>query len=625
MSVYSSVSSISSSVGSSSTESTSSILTLRSNQIQIGDLEYDDIKASIIEYLKRRNDDPTNPLKDYDFSSSALQVLVDALTYNTLYYAFYSNMIANELYLDTAQRLESLISITKPLGFEVPYGSSARASVRMTNVTDTIEKYSKFVGTNADGTNFNFYTLNKYDPDPTGVIDEVVLFESQRLVLYRDITSDIDLKNQDVVIRDKSIDINSISVEVSEDNGATFTEYTLSSNVNYGINENSRVFWIERVNGGVKLIFSARGNDVFSSANPSLETDNVGRKIAATDIIRITYISPTGEEANNCKSFSYSDGTGTASLRVTSFGGASEPNADLVRFFAPKWFAAQGRAVTKTDYKAVLKDLFPSNVSNPEEALTVFGGEELDPPFYGRVFVSYIEGDGGDSISENRKLVTRTLRDLSPVSILPEFISPQNYNLSLSYSLTYNAANTTRTREQVESAIRDAVDKEYGTVKFNNTFEPQVFEEIVRETEPAIVGLIDYGVTVTTDAILNTSRPTEFSFRNEIPAGGYGVYSTKFFSPKYDTDNVFIADSTSQEDSAGFAPLRLLSEVGGLIQVVSSRGIGEINRKRGFIRIFQNVGSGSVRFLATPKTPRVVAGQNMVVNVLQSSVTATPI
>ena len=144
MSIYSTISSVSNLSSNAESSESSSLLTLSSSQIRIGNLEYDDIKQSIIDYMKRSDGDPNNPLKDYDFSSSAIQVLVDALAYNTLYYAFYSNMIANELYLDTAQRIESLISITKPLGFVVPYGSSARASISMSSVTDTIPKYAKF-------------------------------------------------------------------------------------------------------------------------------------------------------------------------------------------------------------------------------------------------------------------------------------------------------------------------------------------------------------------------------------------------------------------------------------------------------------------------------------------------
>jgi len=175
--------------------------------------------------------------------------------------------------------------------------------------------------------------------------------------------------------------------------------------------------------------------------------------------------------------------------------------------------------------------------------------------------------------------------------------------------------------------VRDAVDTEYGTVKFQNSFDPQRFEDIVKTTlgDDVLVGLVDYGVQVTTDIFLSNTDNTEFSFRNEILDGGFGLYSTDFYSPKFDEENVYIADSPAEEDSAGFSPLRLLRQVGNLVSVISPRGVGEINRKTGFIRIFPNVGSTTIRFVATPKSPRFIAGQNMVVNILQSEVNVVPI
>ena len=462
MSVYSSLSGISVPAASAaSTATATSILTLSGNQIQIGDLDFGDIKTSIIEYLKRTE----GPLKDFDFESSAIQVLVDALAYNTLYYAFYSNMIANELYLDSAQRIESLISISKPLGFEVPAGSAARASESMANVTATIPKYSRFVGTSPDGANYNFFTLNSYDPDTSGNINEVVLFEAKDFVLNRDVTTQIDIDRQRLILSDDRIDLNSLVIEVSEDNGETFTEYTRLSNINYDITEESKVYFTERQSRSVKIVFSARGNGEYSALNKSLETDNVGRKILNTDIVRISYLIPTGPSANGVRSFTYASGTGTPTLRVGSFGGSLEPDPELVKFFAPKWFAAQGRAVTKNDYRAAIPEFFPAGQS-PDESLVVFGGEETDPPYYGRVFISTIDGAAGGVIDANSVAITEKLRELCPVSIIPEYLAPEDITMNLNYVINFNGSGTTRTREQVERAIFDAIAAEYGKVKF---------------------------------------------------------------------------------------------------------------------------------------------------------------
>jgi hypothetical protein len=620
MSVYSSLSGISVPASSSaSTATATSILTLSGNQIQIGDLDFGDIKTSIIEYLKRTE----SPLKDFDFESSAIQVLVDALAYNTLYYAFYSNMIANELYLDSAQRIESLISISKPLGFEVPAGASSRASVSMANVTGTIPKYSRFVGTTPDGANYNFFTLNSYDPDTTGNINEVVLFEAKDFVLNRNVTSQIDIDRQRLILNDDRIDLNSLIIEVSEDNGETFTEYTRISNISYDITEESKVYFTERQSRSVRITFSARGNEEFSSLNRSLETDNVGRKILNTDIVRISYLLPTGPSANGIRSFTYASGTGTPTLRVASFGGSLEPDSDLIKFFAPKWFAAQGRAVTKNDYRAAIPEFFPAGQS-PDESLVVFGGEETDPPYYGRVFISTIDGAAGGVIDANSVAITEKLRELCPVSIVPEYLAPQNLTMNLSYNVNYNGSGTTRTREQVERAIFDAIADEYGKVRFNNSVDVSDLVALIKRVEPAVITPLNISFDVSRSEILSTDRDVEFTFKNAInfAGAGNGLTSTTFTSPKFGLSNVFIQDSGVTPNRFGVSPLRLVTrDSSGLISVAAPSGVGEIDYNRGLVRIFKNVANSSVVFTANFKDPKVIAKQEIILRVLQGSVT----
>ena len=620
MSVYSSLSGISVPASSSaSTATATSILTLSGNQIQIGDLDFGDIKTSIIEYLKRTE----SPLKDFDFDSSAIQVLVDALAYNTLYYAFYSNMIANELYLDSAQRVESLISISKPLGFEVPAGATSRASVSMANVTATIPKYSRFVGTTPDGANYNFFTLNSYDPDTSGNINEVVLFEAKDFVLNRNVTSQVDIDRQRLILNDDRIDLNSLIIEVSEDNGETFTEYTRLSNISYDITEESKVYFTERQSRSVKIIFSARGNEAFSSLNTSLETDNVGRKILNTDIVRISYLIPTGQSANGIRSFTYASGTGTPTLRVASFGGSLEPDPDLIKFFAPKWFAAQGRAVTKNDYRAAIPEFFPAG-QTPDETLVVFGGEETDPPYYGRVFISTIDGAAGGVIDANSVAITEKLRELCPVSIVPEYLAPQNLTMNLDYVVNYNGSGTTRTREQVQRAIFDAITDEYGKVRFNNSVDISDLVALIKRVEPAVVTPLDISFNVSRSESLSDDRDVEFTFKNPInfAGAGNGLTSTTFTSPKFGLSNVFIQDSGVSPNRLGVSPLRLVTRSSsGLISVAAPSGVGEIDYNRGLVRIFKNVANSSVVFTANFRDPKVIAKQEIILRVLQGSVT----
>ena len=602
----------------------SNIVTLSGNQIQIGDLDFSDIKQSIIQYLKRQE----SPLKDFDFESGAIQVLVDSIAYNTLYYAFYSNMIANELYLDSAQRLESLISISKPLGFEVPTASSARASVSMSGVTSTIPKYARFVGTNADGEKYNFFTLRSYDPDVDGNINEVVVFEAKDFVLDRDITSQIDIDRQNFILSDDRIDLNSLVVSVSENNGGSFEEYTRSTNINYNVDDNSKIFFAERRSNSVRLVFSARGNDVYSSLNKSLETDNVGRKILNTDIVNVSYLIPTGSKANGIRSFTYPSGAGLPRVKVSSFGGSEGPDPELVKFFAPKWFAAQGRAVTKNDYRANIAEFFPEGQS-PDESLVVFGGEETNPPYYGRVFVSTISGtDSANTIDENKTAITEKLRELCPVSIIPEYIAPQEVTLNLSYSFNFIGSATTRTRSQVETAVRQAIEQRYGTTKFNNSLDVSDVVELIKRTDDSIVSPINISFQISQNQNLETDRDVEFSFKNKIRQGGAGegLSSSVFNSPKFGLSSVFIEDSGRPPNRFGFSPLRLVTrDSNGLVSVVSPSGVGEINYNTGQIKVFKNVGSSLVRFDTNFAEPKADAKQEVVLKVLQGTVTVNQV
>jgi hypothetical protein len=458
-----------------------------------------------------------------------------------------------------------------------------------------------------------------------GSISEVVLFEAQDFVVYRDVTELINLKRQTLDLNDSRIDINSLIVEVSEDNGANWTEYTLSENVNYNINEDSRVYFAERRDSGFRITFSVRGEgkfiqpDLEGNVNTNLETDNIGKKLTNTDLVRVTYLIPSGKSANGISSFTYSDGVGVAQLDVSSFGGSDGPDLDLVRFFAPKWFAAQGRAVTKNDYRASLKDLFSAG-DNPENSLAVFGGEEMDPPYYGRVFVSTLIGSqGANEIEAQKNQVVEILREKSPVGIRPEYISPENFNLNLEYSVSYNGAETTRNLSQMRRLITDTVVETYGQRKFTNSFDADEFKNLIRDLDPAIVNPIDVSFTMSIDVPIRQNQNTEFSFSNELLLNGVGLQSSIFNSTKFNVNNVYIQDTTVDPDTAGFSTLRLVSRnSNGLINVQANSGVGEINPRRGFVRIFPGVASGTVRFTAFLANPFAVASRNMILNVLQS-------
>tara|TARA_R100000388_G_scaffold27500_1_gene21441 strand:+ start:4072 stop:5982 length:1911 start_codon:yes stop_codon:yes gene_type:complete len=604
------------------TETQESLL-LSEDQIQIGRLGFQEIKESIISYLSRNEVD--NPLKDIDFASSAINVLVDALAYNTLYYAYYSNAIVNELYLDTAQRLESLISITKPLGFTVNAKTSSQVTLNMSSLTGRIPKFSKFTGTDDTGKTFSFYTRQSYERNDENQANGVVVYEAKDLVLNRDITSQIDLTQQEYILVDNRIDISSILIEVSEDGGSTFTEYTKSNAVNTTISSSSRVYFVERLNDGIKIIFSARGegeyvyNDELGT-NKNISTDNVGRKIVATDKVRITYFIPSGEQANNVRTFEYS-GAGTVAVVGESSFGSDGPNPDLIRFFAPKWFAAQDRAVTKNDYYALISDLV-SQDSTVDETVAVFGGEDLNPPYYGRVFVSAIT-DSSETASQ--EIVDR-LGEKAPVSIIPEFIPYTDFNLDLAYSVNYVAGQTTKTKSAITRLIQDAVNTRFGGNKrFNNSFVLTDFIDAILAVDPSIIRpSITLSHNMTTETTITAGKRTFISFKNKLDDGieGQALFSSTFTSDKYNRGDVYIVDSSLEPDIYGYSPLFLATDVGTTRVIVETGGVGDINYETGLIRINPDViqANSTVTFTAKSEFLDIFAGQEMVLNINQRDV-----
>ena len=172
--------------------------------IQIGNLEFEEIKSSLIDYLKKQE-----IIKDYAFEGSAVQVLLDILAYNTMYQAYYMNMVANESFLDTAQRLESIISLVKPLGYVVPGKVSAVGTLKLRQggLGTIIPRYSRFIGKNRDGIAFNFYSNENVTLDQDGE-GEIEVYEGKQLV--SEIPTQIDISTQKGFLSGVDIDLRTL-------------------------------------------------------------------------------------------------------------------------------------------------------------------------------------------------------------------------------------------------------------------------------------------------------------------------------------------------------------------------------------------------------------------------------
>ena len=490
--------------------------------ILLGDLDFNAIKSSITAHLQNQD-----TILDYNFEGSAMQVVLDVLAYNTLYYAYYANMIANEMFLDTAQREESIISLVKPLGYVVPGKTSSRARVKIRGGgnANEVPKYTKFVGQNRSGLSFTFYTLEEESLDSDG---EQIVTIHQGNSLTNQLPLSVDKDTQKGFISGLDVDINTVTVEVYNDDEEVldWEEWTRASNTESGLDANSKIYWLERSELGFFVVFGSN----FSGSGSS-----IGQEIDPNQQVRISYLKSGGEIANDVGNFSIeaSGVLGGASVDTLSLslGGRDRPDLEMIRFFAPKWFAGQDRAVTVDDCKAMLaKYGFVGGETDPSEQFNVFGGESLDPPRYGRVFVSLAEDATSYPVAASAAI--DILEKKTCISILPEFINRVPIKAAVTGTVPFISLNTSRDSSTLRSLTYEKLFESY-TQGFERIFDAKQIAELINSVDPAIRA---------------TSEDIDVSLSTTVNVGGEGDLPTIYFN---NPCNTYSLTTTEFEAGAG--------------------------------------------------------------------------
>lgn len=423
----------------------------------LGGLEFDDIKRSLTDYLR------TQTLFDgYNFEGSALQTVIDLLAYNTFYYAYYANMINAEAFLDSAQKTSSMISLCKPLGFTVPDRTCSTATIQISSVTDgRINAGNVFIGKDSDGRSFNFYNLEDQDI-VDGQSQQFIVHEGQEYIDF-DALPSFDFTNQRISIADENFDLSTIKVTITETLSTGVNEtniWTRLQNVGYVSQSTENIYFIERTSTGFAILFGVE--------------NSLGRQITTSvKSIKVRYLTTNGSSGNSISAFTSS--TGIITTINASSGGRNAPDLDDIRFLAPKWFASQERAVTVNDYKALLLE---AGFFLTQNDFNVFGGQDLTPPKYGRVFVtSNKDADDPDIIR-----IINFLKERSVVTIFPEYIesNPIETYVDFNYRLGNTTANTTSNQIKVTNYLRNLFSTQFAqNKKYNVEFSAENFIEYV--------------------------------------------------------------------------------------------------------------------------------------------------
>jgi hypothetical protein len=437
----------------------------------LGKLEFSEIKQSLTDYLKNQS-----IFSGYNFEGSAMQTLIDLLSYNTFYYAYYANMINAEAFLDSAQKEDSVISLCKPLGYTVPSRTAATAFIKVSALpnNNAITAGTRFTASNSNGVNYSFYNLTDVAVVDQGT-ESFPISEASAYISF-DALPTFDFDGQKIAIAADGFDLASISVTITErltDTVTTTEEWTLVQNIGYTAKVNENIYFIERTSTGFAILFGSK-NSVGRSIDDSIEK------------IIIRYILTNGADGNNLSLFASNLG-GTITLVSESSGGKSSPNLDEVRFLAPKWFAAQERAVTVNDYKALL---LQSGFFASQYDFNVYGGQDLTPPKYGRVFITSNIDPTEQTISD----MINFLKERSVITILPEYAVARALNVYVDFGFTLGPAtdSSAKNRSRVLAKVKSLFQTYYEKVgQFNVEFSASDFIQLLRlQSDPDINTLI---------------------------------------------------------------------------------------------------------------------------------------
>ena len=467
--------------------------------ITLGNLEFLDIKSSLTNYLRNQS-----VFAGYNFEGSAIQTLISLMAYNTFYYAYYANMVNAEAFLDSAQLESSIISLVKPLGYTVPGRKSATARIIVTGLSgSTISKATSFTASNADGVRFSFYNIEDIQIPESGVTEEFTIYEATSFVKDVDLLPSFNTTTQKIIIANNEVDLSTISVKTKEIGSDTLYQWTPVSNVGYASQVDERIFFIERTSNGFAINFGV--------------PNSLGKGIDETiENLFVTYLSASGSSANGLINFTTGlEGNPEVIVNSQSAGGEDDPDLDKVRFLAPKWFSSQERAVTTNDYAALLID---AGYFTDESEFSVFGGQDLTPPRYGRVFVS--------SLLTNTSLINEMiefLKERSVITVQPEHVTSNSINVFVDFKFRTNT-NPLVPRSSLVSYVRSKFNEMFAkNNQYNVSFDADAYIDYLQSQDEINNSLIispsDFKVYVL-DA-LDANKEYTFNFDNAFKLPTY--------------------------------------------------------------------------------------------------------
>jgi len=582
---------------------------MASNKFVVSDLDFDAIKSNLRAFLQ----DQTQ-FSDYNFEGSGFAVLLDTLAYNTHYLGFNANMLANEIYLDSADIRKNIVSLAKMLGYtpSSPKAPVAGVDIILNNATGasvTMNKGTAFTST-VDGTSYQFVTNEDITITPADGVyrfSNVNLYEGT-LVTYRYTVDSTDV-DQKFIIPSVNADTSTLKVTVQTSAGDTSTStYTLATGLK-SLTATSKAYFLQETDTGKFEVYFGDGV--------------IGQNLSDGNIVILEYVVTNKAEANGASTFALSGSIGgftnvSVSTNSSAQGGSEAETKESIRYNAPLQYTAQDRAVTTTDYETLVKSIYPNALS-----VSAWGGEDDETPVYGVVKIAIKAASGSTLTDTTKQNIVTSLKPFNVASVRPEIVDPETTSILLTVNAKYDKRATTKTSDTLKSEIINSITN-------YNTETLQKFDGVFRYSK--LTGLIDNVDTsilsnITTVNMKKSFTPTlgsstryDVYFRNAIynPHAGHEpiVSSTGFFVAG-NSNEMFLDD-----DGQGNIRRYFLSSG---IRTYVNNSQGTIDYTNGQITInslnvssisnIRGASSSVVEITVTPSSNDVVPVRNQIVEI----------
>ena len=610
--------------------------------LNFSNLDFDQIKTTLIDYLRSNSD-----FTDYDFEGSNLSTIIDVLAYNTYITSYNANMVSNEVFIDSATLRENVVALARNIGYVPRSKKSSRVSidffVDVSNINPapaTVVLKKGPVASTGGQFNQQSFIFGITADKTVNVVDGIASFDELEIyegtVVSQTFTSNSRDKDKRFILSNNGIDLDTLMVSIKPSASSSVSlkysrqDSLFDSGTGSAINGNSRIYYIQEIEDErYEIIF---GDGVF------------GKKLEDGNVVEVSYVRTSGESANGVSSFAFSGRLaytkGSIEYNITSgisligsvlpsSGGEPIESVDSVKKYAPQIYATQNRALTANDYEI----LIPNKVYPEAESISVYGGEDLIPPQYGKVFIS-IKPRNGDfipnSIKENIK---RDLRKYSVAGIVPEILDLKYLYVETNSKIYYNT-NLAPNASFVASKIQDNITKYSESSELNRygaRFKYSQFLKTIDQSHASVTSNITT-LQIRRDLRLALDTFAEYAIDFGNPffvesMNGYNIKSSSFKVIDI-TEDVYLSDLPNSDKKTGTINLFSLATPDSVTPILRRRNVGSVNYEKGRITLNPiKITSGKTKesqqvleISATPLSNDIIGLQDLYLQLDKSSV-----